>query len=265
MGEDVDGFEREYIFCMWPGEDKLTPDRATEVFSILANTQRPVIFLTPRSYKLWELPSAPFHPATQYISECHMSDYLRVYLMHHFGGGYSDIKFTYKSWVDAFATLKNNSDALALGYPLTSPTEFGLSKKFDGSAELDDYKQNYVPFGIGHVAFIFKRKTILTEDMLNMLHEFLDEKLPELKENPSRTQKDYLNKVLPDGSVSKYPLDYIEMGPDIFHKALYKHKTRIAHFDIQPLHMYHYDLPIDGFADKKKQFAEAHLSNWPFT
>ena len=104
MENSVDGFEREYIFCMWPGEDKLTPDRATEVFSILANTQRPVIFLTPRSYRLWELPNEPFHPATQFISECHMSDYLRVYLMNHFGGGYADIKFTYKSLVRAFAS-----------------------------------------------------------------------------------------------------------------------------------------------------------------
>ena len=264
VANDVDGFESEYIFCMWPGEDKLTPDRATEVFSILANTQRAVIFLTPRSFKLWELPSAPFHPATQYISECHMSDYLRVYLMHYFGGGYTDIKFTYKSWVEAFAVLKSNPDALALGFPLDNPLEFGLSKKFDGTAILEDYKINYVPFGIGHAAFIFKRRSVLTEDMLSMLHEFLDEKLPELKENPSRAQKDYLGKVLPDGSVSNYPLDYIEMGPDIFHKALYKHKTRIMHHDIQPASIFHFDLPIKGFAEQKKQFAKVHLSNWPF-
>jgi hypothetical protein len=36
--EAIDGFESEYIFCMWPGEDKMSPDRATELFSILANT-----------------------------------------------------------------------------------------------------------------------------------------------------------------------------------------------------------------------------------
>ena len=53
MDSSVNGFEREYTFCLWPGEDKLTPDRAKEVFPFLANTQRPVIFLTPRSYKLW--------------------------------------------------------------------------------------------------------------------------------------------------------------------------------------------------------------------
>jgi hypothetical protein len=130
--------------------------------------------------------------------------------------------------------------------------------------ELADYKTNYVPFGIGHVSFIFKRKTILTEYMLSILHDFLDEKLPELKEHPSKTQKDFLGKVLPDGSVSKYPLDYVEMGPDIFHKALYKHKTRLMHFDILPLHMYHYDLPINGFTEQKRVFLNTHLPNWPF-
>lgn len=264
MDNSVDGFEREYIFCMWPGEDKLTPDRATEVFSILANTQQPVIFLTPRSYRLWELPTAPFHPATQFISACHMSDYLRVYLMHHFGGGYSDIKFTYKSWVRAFAALKNNSEALVLGFPFDVPGEFGLSKKYAGTTELENYKVNYEPFGIGHSAFIFKKKTLLTEDMLNMLHEFLDEKLPELKENPSRTQKDSFGRILPDGSISKYPLDYTEMGPDIFHKALFKHKARILHYDIKPFNTYHYDVPIQGYEESKKQFAQIHLPNWPF-
>ena len=264
MENSVNGFEREYIFCMWPGEDKLTPDRATEVFSILANTQRPVIFLTPRSFNFWELPTAPFHPATQYISECHMSDYLRVYLMHHFGGGYSDIKFTYKSWVGAFSALKNNTEALALGFPFDVPGEFGLSKKFTGTVELEFYKANYEPFGIGHSAFIFKPKTILTEDMLNMLHKFLDEKLPELKENPSRIQKDSFGTTLPDGSISKYPLDYTEMGPDIFHQALFKHKTRLLHYDIKPFNTYHYDIPIQGYAESKKRFAQIYLPNWPF-
>jgi len=263
MDSSVNGFEREYIFCMWPGEDKLTPDRATEVFSILANTQRPVIFLTPRSYKLWELPTAPFHPATKYISECHMADYLRVYLMHHFGGGYSDIKFTYKSWAGAFDALKNNPEALALGFPFDVPGEFGLSKKFAGTAELEYYKINYEPFGIAHSAFIFKKKTNLTQDMLNMLHEFFDEKLHELKENPSRVQKDSFGITLPDGSISKYPLDYTE-NVDIFHKALFKHKSRLIHYDIKPLTTYHYDIPLKGFAEQKKLFTETHLPNWPF-
>lgn len=261
--EDIDGFEREYIFCMWPGNDKLPQDRATEVFSILANSHCPVIFLTPASYKKWESPSAPFHPALQYLSECHVSDYLRVYLMHHYGGGYTDIKFTFKPWDIAFKALREN-DAMVLGYKFTSPSEFGLSKKYQGTEFLEYYKQHYAPYGIGHVAFIFKRKTPLTLNMLDRLHAFLDEKLPALKEHPSRAQKDYLGKVLPDGSVSQYPLDYIEMGPDIFHQSLYQFKEHILHFDIQPLHMYHFDLAIEGFKEQKKNFTATHLPIWPY-
>ena len=109
-----------------------------------------------------------------------------------------------------------------------------------------------------------RKKTLLTENMLNMLHEFLDEKLPELKENPSRTQNDSFGRILPDGSISKYSLDYPEMGPDIFYKALFKHKTRILHYNIKPFNTYHYDVPIQGYAELKKQFAQTHLPNWPF-
>ena len=262
-GNEIDAFEREYIFCIWPGRDKLSPDRATEVFSIFANTHRPVVLLTPDTIRKWELPDYPFHPAVQYISECHLSDYLRVYLMHHFGGGYSDIKFTFKPWDAAFQALKA-SDAYVVGYNFASTSEFGLSKKYDGSALLEEYKEHYAPFGIGHVAFIFKRRTPLTTDMLNNLHALLDEKLEELKAHPSQAFKDFYGKILPDGTPSQYPLDYIEMGPDIFHQTLYRYREKIIHHDLQPLHTYHFNLEQPNYKQQKRMFAEKFVPNWPF-
>ena len=59
--------------------------------------------------------------------------------MHHFGGGYSDIKFTYKSWVGTFVALKNDPEALVLGFPFDVPGEFRLSKKYAGTTELENY------------------------------------------------------------------------------------------------------------------------------
>lgn len=264
MAGHLDGFEREYIFCIWPGNDKLPPDRAAEIFSLLANSHRAIVLLTPASIRKWELPEHPFHPAFDYLSECHQSDYLRVYIMHHYGGGYSDIKFTFKPWDGAFKALRE-SDAYALGYQFASPSEFGLSKKYQGSALLEEYKQHYVPFGIGHVAFIFKRYTPLTTLMLGRLHELLDSKLELLKTHPSRFQKDYLGRTLPDGSISQYPLDYIEMGPDVFHQALYEFREKIIHADIQPLHTFHFDLPNEDFRAQKRLFVERFIPSWPFS
>ncbi len=259
--EAIDGFERQYIFCMWPGADKLPPDRVTEIFSILANTHCPIVYLDHQSYKKWELPSAPFHPALPYLSETHRSDYLRVYLMHHYGGGYTDIKFTYKHWDVAFKMLRE-SPALGLGYGIQSASQVALSPVFDGTPELAEFKANYQAF-IGHVAFIFKKNTDLTRDLYQRTVDILDKKLPDLIANPAQTQKDRTGGALPDGSISKYPIHYVEMGPDLFAQSVYKFKDQIIQFDLEPLHVFHYDLSVEGFAESKKQFMSHFLPTYP--
>jgi len=261
--ENLNGFENRYIFCMWLGIDKLPKDHAAELFSIVSNTHCPVVFLNIQSYKKWEHPSAPFHPAFEFLSEVQRTDYLRVYLMHHYGGGYSDIKFTYLQWDEAFEKL-HKSDAWVLGYEIGTTGEFGLSKKWDGTELLANYKKNYAKFGIGHVAFMFKKKTPLTHEMYKKMVDTLDEKFEELRENPSKIPKDSKGRSLPDNTISKYPLDYIEIGPDIFHMTLNNHKDKIIHHEIRPLHVYHFDLDIPGFAEKKKEYKDNHISIWPF-
>jgi hypothetical protein len=259
--ENLDAFEREYIFSMWPGMDPITPDRVTEIFSIVTNTHSPVVFLNGETYEKWELPSAPFHPAIKYISECHMSDYLRVYLMQHYGGGYTDIKFAYKPWDEAFARLKN-SDALGLGYALGSHTQIGMSPLFDGKPEYEIYKAHATE-SIGHVAFIFKRNTEMTRELYERTHALLDTKHELLKENPATHQKDKTGRELPDGSVSKYPLHYVEMGADLFIPVMHKYRHRLLQHDIEPLHAYHFDLQIPGFEESKKDFLRRHLPIYP--
>ena len=258
---NLDAFEREYLFCMWPGRDPMPKDRATELFSIVSNSQCPVIFLHPDNYHKWELPEAPFHPAMKYLSEAMVSDYLRVYLLHHFGGGYTDIKFTYKPWDIAFKKLKE-SDSLALGYPIASESKFGLSEVFDGTPELEKYKADY-RYLLGHVAFIFKRKTELSLELYERTHSLLDAKHDELRKHPAKTQKDRFKGGLPDGSESKYPLYYIELGPDLFHQTIHMFKEKIIQHDIEPLHVFHYDLPLEGFAASKKGFIDNYIPIYP--
>jgi hypothetical protein len=258
---NLDGFEREYLFCMWPGRDQMPKDRATELFSIVSNSQCPVIFLHPDNYHKWELPEAPFHPAMQYLSQAHVSDYLRVYLLHHYGGGYTDIKFTYKPWDSAFKRLKE-SDALALGYPIASESKFGLSEVFDGTPELEKYKADY-RFLLGHVAFIFKRKTELSQYLYDRTCGLLDEKFEELKKHPAQGPKDRFKGAMSDGSESKYPLYYIELGPDLFHQSIHKYKEKILQQDIEPLHVFHFDLPVEGFAESKKGFVSTYIPIYP--
>ncbi|MBM3349911.1 MAG: hypothetical protein FJY58_09500 [Betaproteobacteria bacterium] len=256
-----DALDREYLFCMWPGKDQLPKERAAELFSIISSSDSAVVYLNDLSYGKWEIPEAPFHPALKYLSECHRSDYLRVYLMHYYGGGYTDIKFTYKSWKGAFKTLKQ-SDAYVLGY---KPKKIGMSEKYQDPVFLKEIEEKYLPFGIGHVAFIFKRQTPLTLHILNRLHKHLDEYQGQLMANPSRTQKDWLGKILDDGSTSKYPLHYTELGPDLFHLSLYRFKDKIIHYDIEPIHIFSKPIAAPGFANWKKQFSLEYIPQWPFS
>jgi hypothetical protein len=258
---DLDGFEREYLFCMWLGNKPMPKDRLMELFSIISNAQCPVIFLHPGNYHKWELPSDPFHPALKYLSEAHASDYLRAYLLHHYGGGYTDIKFTYKPWDIAFKLLKE-SDALGLGYPIKSQSSFGLSEVFDGTEELEKYKADFQHL-MGNPAFIFKKNTELSKELYDRTNRLLDFKLEELKKYPAQTPKDRFKDILPDGSESQYPLYYIELGPDLFHQSIHKFKDKVIRFDIEPLHVFHFDLPLEGFAESKKGFISSYIPIYP--
>ena len=52
----------------------------------------PILLTTENNIAKWQVTTSPFHPACPFLSETHKDDYPRVYLMHHFGGGYPDLK-----------------------------------------------------------------------------------------------------------------------------------------------------------------------------
>ncbi len=262
MANSINGLDREYIFFMWPGDDQIPMDRVAEIISILSNSRCAGVFVDHRNYHKWELPEAPFHPALPYLSQTNKSDYLRIYLMHHYGGGYTDVKFTYKPWDQAFETLRN-SEAMALGYPISSASQVAMNPNFENTAELALYKEHYHRF-IGHVAFIFKPQTPLTQRLYDRSHALLDEKFEQLKRHPARHPKDAVGKVLPDGSVSEYPLHYVELGPDIFTQCTFEYRDHIIQFDLEPLHVFHYDLQIEGFGKSKSDFIKYHLPTFPY-
>src|SRR5882762_5613921 len=91
------------IFCAWTDSNPMSPKRSQALFSIFSRTGCPVAFLTSQTYKAWEVSGQPMHPAYDFLSATHKADYLRMYLMHHYGGGYTDIKHTAKDWNPFFA------------------------------------------------------------------------------------------------------------------------------------------------------------------
>lgn len=224
-----DGVAGEAIFCTWTGTTPLTPQRAECLLSVYRETHCPVLLLTPANTSSWIKPDAPFHPAFPFLSEVHRADYLRVYLMHHWGGGYTDIKRTSASWRPHFAQLRAAPDAFGLGYSEIGPQGVAHPPDTDG----DEMKADAHRL-IGNCAYIFRRNTAFTRRWLANTEAALDGKLAALRHHPAQHPADRLGITLPDGSTSQYPLRWAEVLGEIFHPLVHRDRDRFVHAEIAP-------------------------------
>lgn len=216
------------LFALWTGDNPM-PKRREEALYSLKNTKLEVILITQKNLSTFVSKSAPLHPAYPYLSAIHRADYLRAYLMHHYGGGYSDIKFTQTSWLGSFQKLCD-SDFLCSGYE-----EIG----WRGVAHV---RSCFLYFRllwhrkqlIGNCAYIFKRKTLFTESWMRRVNRELDRLMPALVKNRARHPEDFLNRNL-NGSLSLYPIRWTQLLGDIFHPLCLKHRSEIDRSLPRPL------------------------------
>jgi hypothetical protein len=179
-----------------------------------------VILITPDTLNNYILPDHPLHPAYQYLSEVHKSDYLRTYFMNFFGGGYSDIKYTTGSWNKSFEDLYNATDKWMIGY-----------KEVKGGVAYPPLANEYNLL-IGNGAYICKPNTPLTNTWYNEMIKLLDEKLDSLKQNPANHPRDYSG-----CNGSKYPIEWNEMLGRIFHRVSYNYKDKLL--NTLPISIFH--------------------------
>ena len=229
-----DGFERRIVFCIWFGKNPMPVNRAAALLSILNNINCPVQLLHDDNYRSWILPENPFHPAFEFLTDTHKSDYLRAYLMYHFGGGYTDLKFTFNDWSSKFVEL-GNSDKYCLGYRENAPNAvcLNLVEKLNPGI-VEQLRSAYTAFP-GTSAFIFKRHTPFAKDLLEAMHSVLDAKHEDLKRFPGRYPQEFKGTLLPDKTVSRYPLDWVELLGDNFHSiAFFTYLDHLMYGDIKP-------------------------------
>jgi hypothetical protein len=226
--ETFDGLASNTIFCFWTGSNVMSPQRINALWTIFNHTHCPVAFINHDSYKNWQVKGSAFHPAFPYLSETHKSDYLRCYFMHHFGGGYTDIKLTHKSWPPLFKLLRDSS-ALVLGYqevPNGVPHVTG---------PLGDEIRLHHKEIIGMGAFIFRKKSPLTSKWFELTHSVLDKKLEELKLNPAKHPQDQYGVLFDNKYPSPYPLRWAELLGEVFHPLIYQYKKELIQADIAPI------------------------------
>jgi hypothetical protein len=63
------------------------------------------------------LPEAPLHKAFPYITPMGQGDYFRMYFLHYYGGGYTDMKHLDYDFLPYFKKLEDSPDDMyAIGY-----------------------------------------------------------------------------------------------------------------------------------------------------
>ena len=203
------------IYCFWTGDNTMSENRAECLQSIINNSGVTVKLITPKELTNYIKSDSPLHPAYQYLSAVHKADYLRCYFMHHYGGGYCDIKMIFHSWNEAFDKL-NSSKAYFIGYP-----EIG----WYGAAYQNIYNQQLAydlkthwRLLAGNCAYIFRPHTPFTEEWFQELNNRLDFYHSSLLEHPATD---------PWGKENGYPIPWANILGNIFHPLCVKYHNNI--------------------------------------
>jgi hypothetical protein len=191
--------ESHTIIGFWFGKG-MSPNRKFHYDRLREQCGCNFLLITDENIYKYIHPNVTLHPAFEYLSETHKSDYLRTYMMHLYGGGYCDIKMTTGDWNSHFDTLLTSPDKWICGYPEEHPDHIACDSVRDKWRSL-----------IGVISFICKPNTPLTDKWYNEMINLLDSKLPYLKENPATYPQDRSE------TGSNYPLAWNEMLGRIFH------------------------------------------------
>lgn len=200
------------IFIFWTGTNEMSFRRVHCINALKEQTGCNICLVTVDNLHEYILDEYPLHPAYPYLSETHKCDYLRTYFMHHYGGGYSDIKIPNGSWLKAFEEMDKNENIWINGYPESEPAAIAYKPAADLWQKLP-----------GNGAYIIRKQTAFTKEWVEKQSAVLDEKYEALKANPS-TQPDCCIEYVPG---TTYPLHWNELLGRIFHEVAAKHTEKI--------------------------------------
>jgi hypothetical protein len=198
------------IYTFWTGTNEMSNNRVQCLQHLRENTGATVLLIDINNYQDYILQSEQLHPSYHYLSETHRADYLRTYFMHFFGGGYSDIKYTTGSWTKSFEEMCETEKTIC-GYKEIGP--FGVP--------VIELRQEWESL-IGGGCYIAKPNTDFTRKWYSRMVQILDEKLDQIRANPSRFPQDCSE----EGG--GYPLAWQEILGRVFHRVCYEERDKIS-------------------------------------
>jgi len=182
----------------------------------------PVCLVTKANLHEFVHPEYPIHQAFDYLSDVHKSDYLRIYLLHLYGGGWHDIKPTMVSYKPVWDEF-NDSGVYFVGKPEIK----------GGPAKVNDINGLWMPkywkYLVATNRWVGRANTPLTQEMFREVILLLDENLNELRKNPARHPYDKKRSLIKRWlrfKKNNYPLQWTVFG-NIFHPLNYKYQQNI--------------------------------------
>ena len=204
------------LYSFWVGNNNLVmnQNRIDGLESIKNNSNVNFILINNENLSDHILEGYPLHEGFNYLSDVHKADYLRTYFMHHYGGGYTDIKPCSWDWNPYFDQLEC-SDAFGIGAPedegelsVTPKQRPWLGQHWDKLMTNDLY--------------IFKPNTEFTTKWYNTLLRIMDVKFNNLQKFPAKSSREAADTV-----VTRYPIDWGEILIEIFHPLCYEYTDRL--------------------------------------
>lgn len=167
------------IYMLWLGDERMNETRQNALIGMPDN----MVLITKANLDDFLVEGHPLHPAYNMLSTVHKADYLRCYLMHHHGGGYSDMKKTDIDWTSAFDKIDSDLSIYAMG------TKTSLGHTYGGFEEWSDNTKSGVIENIDRLFlmgwFVCRRQSPFTTEWYNELNRKLDIFLPRLKNFPA--------------------------------------------------------------------------------
>ena len=173
----------------------------------------PITLITKDNLSDWVKPGFPIHPAYEYLSDVHKSDYLRAYFMHHYGGGYADIKQPGGSWLPAFTKFAANPNIWVLGYNESGPADIANIPDKVFYAKMTAIAEKL----LGNGSYICRSGTQWTQAWIDGVHTVLDKYHANLRMNPAQSAR------ATNETQYGYPLAWTEICGHIFHPLCYKY------------------------------------------
>tara|TARA_B100001057_G_scaffold69305_2_gene63089 strand:+ start:602 stop:1375 length:774 start_codon:yes stop_codon:yes gene_type:complete len=178
---------KKIIYTFWTGTNPMTANRKEGIKIMKEKTGVEICVITIDNLNNFILKDNPLHPSYKYLSRVHKADYLRCYFMHHYGGGYADIKRQTDSWEKYFNIINDNPNIWKIGLGGFNPSSnaFGIAYPEEYNSIQRKKLQNYHSKMVGVGFMICRPRTPYTTEWYNLLHQRLDNYSTELKKHPA--------------------------------------------------------------------------------